>query len=202
MNPIFANSSIGTDFANAPTNAARQGLGCATTAQLTACRFVRTDCVAYIVHSGLKFGLAHVRVDTQVGDLDKLKTHVGGSMDVYLIGGFAPQPGPARRVLSKYSGLFSLGTAKGISTVYGHVQKAHPMTAGRTDATGHVPGFVAHVGPNAYSIGTHSLFGCVAVLGVPANTTVNILKVHIYDATHTLPGIGAAGTTTLTTQVF
>ena len=202
MRTIFANSSIGTDFTNLPTDANRTGLGCATAAQLAACHFVRTDGIAFVNDSGLKFGLAHVRVESQIEDLDKLKKYVNASQDVYLIGGFAPQFGPALAIVRHYSLLGGLGVAKGVNRIYAHVRKPESYLRGMTDDTGHVTGFVALVGPNAYSIGTHSLLGCVGVLVVPQNTVVTIHKIHIYDATHTLGNIGAYNTAGLTTQLL
>ena len=204
MQAIFANSSIGTDAINPTTDVARTGLNCATAAELTACKFVKTDGISFVVNGALKFGLAHVRLDSQVPGLDKLKTHVAGNLDVYLIGGFALQPGPADEILNHYSRAFGYGLASGVNQIYGHVKKSQPFTAGRIDDTGHVPGFVALVGPanSIYSIGTHSLLGCVGVLVVPQNTAVTIKKIHLYDATNTVHAIGAHNTQVLTTQLL
>ena len=204
MLPIFANSSIGTDAVTPATDVVRTGLNCATAAQLAACKYVKTDGVSFLVHGGLKFGLAHVRVESQVTDLAKFKNHIVGNVDVYLIGGFAVQPGPADAIVKNYSGTLGFGVASGVNQLYGHIKKPNSYMAGRTDDTGHVTGFVAIVGPvnNTYAIGTHSLLGCVGVLVVPQNTPVTIHKIHIYDATHTLSAIGAHNTAGLTTQVL
>lgn len=201
MEVLFANSSIGTDFTNNPGDATRQGLDCAIQADVLACHYVRTDGIAFVA-GAVKFGLAHVRVPSQVPDLAKLKSHAGGdNLDVYLIGGIAAQAEPAASVVSYFSGPLGFGTASGVDKVYAHVQKPNMHTLGRTDSTGHVPGFVAYVGATNYMIGTHSLLGCVGVLVVPHGVVVRVRKIHIYDTVHTLVGgIGQFHTNTLTTQ--
>ncbi|OZG74148.1 hypothetical protein BTA51_03750 [Hahella sp. CCB-MM4] len=202
MQPIFANSSIGTDSTTVINDVTRTGLNCATAAELANCNFVRTDGISFVVLGGVKFGLAHVRVNSQVANLDKLKALVGGNIDVYMVGGFGLQPGPADSIIAKYTSNRGRDLAAGVNQVYAHVKKTNSFLAGRTDASGHVTGFVATVGASNYRIGTHSLLGCVGVLVVPQGTAVVMKKIHLYDATNTVGAIGAYNTNTLTTQVF
>jgi hypothetical protein len=194
---LFVNSNVGTSYLNVVDDPTRTNLGCATHAEVTSAYFVPVDGVVYKkLGNGNRCGLAHVRVNAQVEDMLKMIEWVknGQQVNVYLVGGFKLQPGPADAIVKALSGKV-YGYAWGIDEIYEHIKKPNSQLAGSQDATGHLPAFLASVNdnPNDYLVGTATLVGCVGVLVAQVACQVNVKKVHLYDCQHTVQQANAFG---------